>query len=221
MRVPIISIVGKSNSGKTTFIEKLVKELTYRGYKIGTIKHDVHGFKLDHEGKDSYRHKASGAVTAIISGPNQIGMVKDVKQELNIDDIARNYLNDVDLILTEGYKKENKQKIEIIKKEISTESLCTSDDRVLAVISDFDININDSPGYDFENIKEVVDLLEQKVLFPRNKPQIEIYIDGKHLPMKEFVQDIVKTTILGMLSTLRGVPEKPNTIHINIEGSEK
>jgi len=217
MQIPIISIVGRSNIGKTTFIEKLIKELTEKGYRIGTIKHDVHGFQLDHEGKDSYRHKASGAVTAVISSPSQVGMVKDVKEELTINDIARQYLNDVDLILTEGYKRENKQKIEVLRKEISTEPLCTSEDRVLAVIADFDVNVNNAPVYDFEKVKEVADLLEQKVLFPRNKPQIEVYIDGKHLPMKDFVQDIVKSTIWGMLSTLRGVPETPKNIEITID----
>jgi len=57
MTPPLISIVGKSDAGKTTLLEKLVGELKTRGYLIGTIKHDVHGFEIDHEGKDSWRHK--------------------------------------------------------------------------------------------------------------------------------------------------------------------
>ena len=55
--IPIVSIVGKSDSGKTTLIEKLLPELTRRGYRIATVKHDVHGFEVDREGKDSWRHK--------------------------------------------------------------------------------------------------------------------------------------------------------------------
>ena len=65
----IISIVGKSDSGKTTLLEKLIEEFCRRGHRVGTIKHDTHGFDIDHEGKDSWRHKKAGAATVIISSP--------------------------------------------------------------------------------------------------------------------------------------------------------
>jgi molybdopterin-guanine dinucleotide biosynthesis protein B len=55
--IPIVSIVGKSDSGKTTLLEKLVAELRSRGLRIATVKHDAHSFEIDHEGKDSWRHK--------------------------------------------------------------------------------------------------------------------------------------------------------------------
>ena len=59
--IPIVSIVCKSNSGKTTLLEKIIADLTHRGYRIATIKHNRHGFDIDHEGKDSYRHKRRSA----------------------------------------------------------------------------------------------------------------------------------------------------------------
>ena len=68
---PIVSIVGKSGSGKTTLLEKVVAELTKRGYNVGTIKHDVHGFEIDYEGKDSWRHKKAGAKTVVLSSPDK------------------------------------------------------------------------------------------------------------------------------------------------------
>ena len=64
---PIVSIVGKSDSGKTTLLEKLVAAIRSRGYRVGTIKHDTHGFDIDHEGKDSWRHKKAGARTVVLS----------------------------------------------------------------------------------------------------------------------------------------------------------
>ena len=85
---PIVSVVGYSGSGKTTFIVKLVPELTRRGIRVGTIKHDVHGFEMDREGKDSYRHKKAGARISVISSPQKVGMVRDVDRERTVAELA-------------------------------------------------------------------------------------------------------------------------------------
>ena len=85
--IPIISIVGKSDSGKTTLIEKLVPELTRRGYRVATVKHDIHGFEVDREGKDSWRHKQAGAHTVVISSPQKIALIRDVEKDLTLDEI--------------------------------------------------------------------------------------------------------------------------------------
>ena len=77
---PIISIVGKSDSGKTTLLEKLIAEIKNRGYHIGTIKHDTHGFDIDREGKDTWRHKKAGASTVAISSPTKVAIIKDINQ---------------------------------------------------------------------------------------------------------------------------------------------
>ena len=69
--IPIVSIVGRSNTGKTTLIEKLIPELRRRGYRVATIKHNIHGFDIDHEGKDSWRHKKAGARLTVIASPQQ------------------------------------------------------------------------------------------------------------------------------------------------------
>ncbi len=132
---PIITIVGNSGSGKTTLIEKLVVELKRRGLKIGTIKHDVHGFEMDKPGKDSWRHKQAGAVTSIITSPRQIGMVKDVQHDHTPDELA-SFLTDVDLILCEGFKRQPLPKIEIFRPEIHSSPLCMDDEHLLALISD-------------------------------------------------------------------------------------
>ena len=95
--IPIISIVGKSDSGKTTLIEKLVPELTRRGYRVATVKHDVHGFEVDREGKDSWRHKQAGAHTVVISSPQKIALIRDVEKDSTLDEIRRRWVQDVDL----------------------------------------------------------------------------------------------------------------------------
>ena len=77
--IPIVSIVGKSNSGKTTLIEKLIAELTRRGWRVATIKHNRHGFEIDHEGKDSWRHKQAGAVATVVASPRRIAVIEDTE----------------------------------------------------------------------------------------------------------------------------------------------
>ena len=86
--IPIVSVVGKSDSGKTTLIEKLVPELTRRGYRVATVKHDMHGFEVDREGKDSWRHKQAGAHTVVIASPQKIALIRDVERDLTLDEIS-------------------------------------------------------------------------------------------------------------------------------------
>ena len=64
----VIGVAGFKNSGKTTLVEKLVRHLTAQGYKVSTIKHAHHSFDIDHEGRDSFRHRKAGASqVAVIS----------------------------------------------------------------------------------------------------------------------------------------------------------
>ncbi|MBW2593520.1 MAG: molybdopterin-guanine dinucleotide biosynthesis protein B [Deltaproteobacteria bacterium] len=158
---PIISIVGKSGSGKTTFIERLIPELKNRGYKIGTIKHTCHNFEFDKPGKDSWRHKRSGADTVIIASDNKFSMVKD------IDSATLNgfkpYFKEMDIVITEGYKNGNKPKIEIIRSGRSTAPLNLKPEERMALVTDTDVGMN-VPRFGLEDIAGVADLIEKKFL---------------------------------------------------------
>src|SRR4030067_1683380 len=131
--IPIISIVGKSDSGKTTLIEKLVPELVRRGYRVATVKHDVHGFDVDREGKDSWRHKKAGAHTVVISSPAKLALIRDVDHDADLVELRNKYIRDVDLILSEGYKRDVQPKIEGFRKEMHRDLLCTKEDNLLAI----------------------------------------------------------------------------------------
>lgn len=137
---PIVSIVGKSGSGKTTLLERLIPELTGSGLRVGTIKHDVHGFEMDRPGKDSWRHKQAGSVATMISSPQKIGMVMDVDHDHTLDELSL-FFPPVDIILTEGYKRQTRPKVEIFRREAHAEPLCTSDPHLIALVSDENLDL--------------------------------------------------------------------------------
>jgi molybdopterin-guanine dinucleotide biosynthesis protein B len=163
MTTPIISVVGKSNSGKTTLLEKIIPELVKRGYRVATIKHNLHGFDIDHEGKDSYRHKKAGAYTTIVSSPHQLALIQDVDHDHSFDEIRNTYIKNVDIILVEGYKDNSFPKIEVYRAELKNEPLCKKDDNLLAFASDTKLNIG-VPCFDINDTLNIVDLIENKFL---------------------------------------------------------
>ena len=157
----MISIVGRSQSGKTTLIEKLIPALKQRGYKIGTIKHSHHIFDFDKTGKDSWRHKDAGADTVIIASPGKIAMVKN--DYLGSLDGLQRFFDDLDLIITEGYKKEDKPKIEVVRAARHADVLLEHDKHLVAVVSDVELQLN-VPVFDLEVVDRLADFIEEKYL---------------------------------------------------------
>ena len=104
-RPALVAIVGKSDSGKTTLIEKLVPELVRLGLRVGTVKHDAHSFEIDHPGKDSWRHGQAGAEAYAIASPERLAFITKLDGEMPLADIARRYFAGFDLVVAEGYKR--------------------------------------------------------------------------------------------------------------------
>jgi molybdopterin-guanine dinucleotide biosynthesis protein B len=157
----IICIVGRSQSGKTTLIEKLIPILKGRGYKIGTIKHSHHIFDFDKTGKDSWRHKDAGAETVIIASPGKIAMIKNDDQ--GTLDSLQQFFKDLDLVITEGYKKENKPKIEVARAARHPDVLLKADRNLVAVVSDMDLKLK-VPVFGLEDIDKLADFIEETYL---------------------------------------------------------
>ena len=119
MAPPIVCFVGRSNSGKTTLIERLIPELTRAGYRVATIKHAGHGFDLDTEGKDSWRHKRAGASQVVVLSKGSLAMFTDVPEELPVEEIRERFVNaDIDLIIAEGWKSQGFPKIVVVREEL-------------------------------------------------------------------------------------------------------
>ncbi|MCX8084502.1 MAG: molybdopterin-guanine dinucleotide biosynthesis protein B [Calditerrivibrio sp.] len=137
----VVSFVGASGSGKTTFVEKLIKVLTSKGIRVGAIKHDAHRFEIDKPGKDSYRFKEAGAVLSIISNREKMGLVQShVYKEPSIEDLVIRYMQDVDIVITEGYKKSDIPKLEVLRRGNNNHPVCFDSPTLIGVISDFAVN---------------------------------------------------------------------------------
>ncbi len=156
--IPVISMVGYANSGKTTVLTKIIKELRHRGYRVAIIKHHKGDFDIDHKGKDTYEHMKAGANTTILSSPNKFAIVSKVEEEKTLDELI-SYIDDVDIIITEGYKNEKKPKIEVFRRINKSKRIKDIENELIAVISDDQIT-EDIPSFSFDDINHIVDFIE-------------------------------------------------------------
>ena len=169
MRPPIVSIVSKKRSGKTTLLEKLIPELKSRGYRVGTVKHDTHGFNIDHEGKDTYRHKACGAEAVLISSPWKLSFVKDSQEDLPLEYLVERYMNDLDIVLTEGYKRAGMPQVEVYRSAAHKTPLHTRGEQntLIAVMSDAPVDLG-VPNLDINDVRSLADLIANLFLAPKS-----------------------------------------------------
>ena len=157
--IPVISIVGgKSNSGKTTLLEKIIREAKRRGWRVATLKHDVHGFEMDQPGKDTWRHAQAGADVVAISSPQKIAILEKVAEEQALDDVLAR-IKGVDVIFTEGYKHGNKPKIEVYRSEVH-QALFSDPKELLAIASDVLFN-NGIPCFSLDDAQGICDLIQE------------------------------------------------------------
>ena len=188
---PIISIVGKSSTGKTTFLEKLLRELTARGYNVATIKHSHHSIDFDNPSKDSSRHARAGAVVTMVSSTTSFQIVKQVTQELTVDELARYLGEEYDLILTEGFSRGNTPKVEIHRKEAGP--LLEVATNLLAVLTDEALEI-ETPQFGLDDVQSITKLIEEKYILP-NRERVSIYFNGQRVPLSNVPQRAINNLL--------------------------
>jgi len=165
-KIPALSFVGWSGSGKTTFLTKLIPVLKKRGVRLGVIKHDAHRIEIDKPGKDSFRLRAAGSDVVAVVGGGIFARIESRETQPDLREVLR-YMDQVDLILTEGYKTEALPKIEIHRRETGKPLACLDDPALLAVISDTPLELA-VPRFGLEDAEAVAAFIVEKVLGGRH-----------------------------------------------------
>lgn len=158
---PVLAIVGQSRSGKTTLIEKLIPEMKRRGYRVGVIKHTHHQVAFDTPGKDTHRHKAAGADAVILACAGQVAMVKDT--DANRLENVLPLLDDMDIVIAEGYKRADCPKIEVLRQALGSGPVCGNDPLLEALVTDMAIDPG-VPRFGLDEIGPLADFIRERLM---------------------------------------------------------
>jgi molybdopterin-guanine dinucleotide biosynthesis protein MobB len=159
----IYGIVGYKNAGKTGLMERLVTEITGRGFSVSTLKHAHHSFDVDHPGKDSYRHRQAGAHQVLLSSRARWALMTELRdeEEAPLADLLTR-LDPVDLVLVEGYKRDNHAKIEAYRSETGNPLIARDDATICAVASDTALDVA-QPVFDLNDTSAIADFIVKEV----------------------------------------------------------
>jgi len=212
LMVPIIAIVGKSGAGKTLIMEKLITEFKARGYCVGAVKHSHQAVELDAPGKDTWRFSQAGSDAVVVSSPSRITIFKNLDREPSLEQTVLLLGDSYDIILADGFKTTRTPKIEVCPTGKTEDMVCSESD-LRAVISDGRLSVK-IPVFGRGEIVKVADFIEHE-LMAAMPSDMSVMINGRNLPLKRFVKDIMASSILAMLGTLKTVGIiKTASIHI-------
>lgn len=161
--IPVVSVVGKSDSGKTTLMERLIRALVARGWHVGTVKHHVHDFDIDIPGKDSWRHARAGAAVTLVSSPSRLGMIREMDHEASLEELLA-LAGQVDVLLTEGYRRAGDVRIEVSRRARSTGLVCEPHELFAVVTDNEELDVGDVPVFGLDDAEGLADLVERSFL---------------------------------------------------------
>lgn len=159
----LYGVVGWKNAGKTGLMERLVTEITARGISVSTVKHAHHTFDVDHPGKDSHRHRVAGAREVLLSSRNRVALMQELRDEEEPSlAMLLTRLSPVDLVLIEGYKRDDHPKVEAHRAETGNPLIALEDPTIRAVASDTELTL-ERPVFDLNDTKGIADFILSEV----------------------------------------------------------
>jgi molybdopterin-guanine dinucleotide biosynthesis protein B len=203
---PVVAIVGKSKSGKTTLIEKLVRELKSRGYRVATIKHSPQESDFDDSRKDSWRHVQAGSDATAVSATDKIVLIKPMTQEATLNEVVNLLGEDYDIILVEGFKQGNAPKIEVHRKDNG--ALIEGIKKLIAIVTDETLETK-TRQFSPEDTSALADLLEKGFIKPQFE-RISLSVNNTPVTLTLFPKQFITSVVLAMASCLKGVGEIRN-----------
>lgn len=156
----VYGVVGWKNMGKTTLVERLVSEFCARGLRVSTVKHAHHRVNVDHEGKDSWRHRQAGAQEVLVASGARWALMhelRDAQEPLLADLLAK--LAPVDLVLIEGYKRDDHPKIEAALHPGMQARIAVDDPTVRAIAAGYALDPQGKPVFDLNDVTGIADFI--------------------------------------------------------------
>lgn len=206
-----VLVVGASGSGKTTLIERVVPVLRARGLVVGTLKHAHHGFDPGKEGSDSQRHAAAGASPVVVIGPEGYAL-REQTTVTHVGSLIERHFAAADIVLAEGFSSVRGPKLLVHRRGITPKTLTHPEEVFLAV--------TDEPlGYPSETSPEDVDAVAEQIaamIDESDAPDVSLTVDGRPIPLTEFVRRFLSGAVAGMVAELKGIPDEPHEITLVI-----
>jgi molybdopterin-guanine dinucleotide biosynthesis adapter protein len=193
----IISIVGKSDSGKTTLLESLIGELKRRGHKVAIVKHSHHADDLDSAHKDTWRFTRAGSELSAINSLDHLAIYRRMDHYFDPQEIDSFILWDYDVILTEGFKGSNYPKIEVHRHEQGKE-LLTDPQQLLGVVTDEPLDVK-APQFSHNDINGIADLIEKTILSRQEANEVDLVVNGTYVPIDASLKDLLARTVAAMI----------------------
>jgi molybdopterin-guanine dinucleotide biosynthesis protein B len=205
--IPIVSIVGQSQSGKTTLIERLIAEFKKRSYRVAAMKHASKDFDMDRPGKDTWRFAQAGSDAVVISAPQRLAMLKPQDNNDSIDEVMHLLDGNYDIVLVEGFHGGHAPKIEVHRKDLNKALRCRVEE-IKAVVTDESLEI-ECPQFSWEEISAIADFIVERIIGKRGD-ETSLFINGSAVPLNRFTQQVFANALLGIASALKGVTKIRN-----------
>jgi len=212
----IISIVGKSHSGKTTLLESLIAEIKRRGYKVAIVKHSHHADDLDKASKDTWRFTKAGSEISAINSLDHLAIYRRIDHYFDPQEISDFILWDYDIIITEGFKSSCYPKIEVHRGE-QGKDLVTDPQQLLGVVTDEPLDVK-APQFGKDDVHGIADLIEKAILRQRRENDVDLLVDGVNVPLNPSLRDLLARTMLAMVPARPGNGEVKN-LHLALRRS--
>jgi molybdopterin-guanine dinucleotide biosynthesis protein B len=209
---PIISIVGRSDSGKTTLLGGLIAELKRRGYKVAVIKHSAEDVELDTVSKDTWRFSQAGSDVSAISSSHRLAIFRKLEQDIGPAQLPCLAAWDSDIILTEGYKQSGYLKIEVHRKELG-EGLVSRPEQLIALVTD-EPCAPDVPQFTGRDIPQIADLLEGRILEQRKQDDLDLFVDGESITLDVAFKDLLIRSLIAMTTAIE--KDESSSLHISL-----